>query len=184
MTNRLTELKDGVKTWSVESIRCLEITFVLINQQCSQKEIQYVCVLLTRCWVGSCGSLKLCLRAHQFVCGWKKARRHSRPPARPRQLGSSLSVAAHCSLRQPYYVRTPAVIIQHTPGRMHALVITHHHPNACLLGFCPRVLSNWATAGATRPWQKERVAIFDISIKLLCQDGGNVLSGGRKAPLL
>lgn len=127
----------------------------------------------------------VCIRFSLSV-GGRRPPRCSRPPARPRQLGSSSSVAAHCSLRQPYYVRTPAVITQHTLERMHAHVITHNHPNACLLRFCPRVLSNWATAGATWPSQRERVAIFDISIKLLGQDRsvGSVSFTGSKAPLL
>ncbi|MEQ2274215.1 hypothetical protein XENORESO_016332 [Xenotaenia resolanae] len=105
------------------------------------------CVLISQGYLqGSCGCLELRLCTHQFVCGWKKARSHSRPPARPRQSGSSSSVAAHCSPRQPYYARTPAVITQHTLRHMHTDEITHNHPNTCPLCFRPQALYNRATA--------------------------------------
>lgn len=51
---------------------------------------------------------------------------------------------------------------------------TKSAPAPGLLWPFPWVLSNQATAGATWPSQKEKVAIFDVSIKLLCQQGGVV----------
>ena len=54
---------------------------------------------------------------------------------------------------------------------------THNRLNTGLLWPFPWVLSNQATAGATWSSQNEKVAIFDISIKMFCQEESVVVMG-------
>lgn len=115
-------------------------------------------------WVSSrvvCLGVRLCI----YVCVSEEAMSHCGPPARPCDSWGplrQLRPTAHSDsiIMGSLLLRFPNT---HSDTCTHTYVHTNHTSPGLLWPF-PWVLSNQATAGATCPSRKGKVAIFDISI--------------------
>lgn len=115
---------------------------------------------------------------------------HSGPPARPCDSWGPLRQLRPTAHSDSLIMGGRLLWFPNTHADTCTHMYTHaHHPSPGLLWPLPLALSNQATAGATCPSEKGKVAIFDISIKLPYQEsmcsggGGGVFCIDREAGL-